>query len=71
MAPISHRMPPASANERHQIIIPSDLVRRIRDWRSKQPDLPNKSEAIRRLVEIALEVEGGARKPAPKGKGKA
>jgi hypothetical protein len=27
------------------------------DWRRRQPDLPGRPEAIRRLVELALEVQ--------------
>jgi hypothetical protein len=30
------------------------LDARIAKWRREQPDLPNRSEAIRRLVEIGL-----------------
>lgn len=29
-------------------------VQRIDEWRRQQPDLPSRSEAIRRLLEIAL-----------------
>jgi hypothetical protein len=31
-------------------------------WRSKQPDLPSRSEAIRRLVALALEAEANKKK---------
>ena len=31
-----------------------DLLRGIDDWRRKQPDLPSRSESIRRLVGQAL-----------------
>jgi Arc/MetJ-type ribon-helix-helix transcriptional regulator len=31
-----------------------ELDARIAEWRREQPDLPNRSEAIRRLVEIGL-----------------
>lgn len=30
------------------------LVAEIDKWRAKQPDVPNQTEAIRRLVEIGL-----------------
>lgn len=30
------------------------FLAKIDDWRRKQPDLPHRSEAIRRLVESAL-----------------
>jgi hypothetical protein len=29
-------------------------LRRIDDWRRQQPDLPSRSEAIRRLIDAAL-----------------
>jgi hypothetical protein len=34
-------------------------LRAIDEWRRQQPDLPSRSEAIRRLVDIALRAEGG------------
>jgi hypothetical protein len=30
---------------------------RIDEWRRRQPDLPNRTEAVRRLIEIALKAE--------------
>jgi hypothetical protein len=30
-------------------------IRAIDEWRRRQPDLPNKNEAIRRLIDIALQ----------------
>jgi hypothetical protein len=32
-------------------------VAAIDEWRRKQPDLPSRSEAIRRLVELGLKVK--------------
>lgn len=34
--------------------MPASMVDDIDDWRRRQPDVPNRSEAIRRLVEIGL-----------------
>ena len=31
-----------------------EFLARLDQWRRKQPDLPNRSEAIRRLVEAAM-----------------
>jgi hypothetical protein len=31
-----------------------DMIARIDDWRRVQPDLPNRAESVRRLVEIGL-----------------
>jgi hypothetical protein len=32
-----------------------EFIRRIDDWRRVQDDLPSRSEAIRRLIELGLE----------------
>jgi hypothetical protein len=54
----------ASAVKRLQLIAPVDWLKRIDAWRRHQPNLPSRSEAIRRLVEIGLETEGrGEKKP--------
>jgi hypothetical protein len=54
------RMPPKLDDEikRINMVAPAALVKKIDDWRRLQPDLPNLSEAIRRLCEIALKVKG-------------
>ena len=41
---------------RFQMIMNEELDTRLADWRRVQPDLPNRNEAIRRLIEQALEV---------------
>jgi hypothetical protein len=43
-------MSPSSPGERLQIIVTPDFLRDVDEWRSKQPDIPNRSEAIRRMV---------------------
>lgn len=50
-------MPPKLEDEtkRLNMVAPASWVKRIDDWRRQQPDLPNISEAIRRLVELGLE----------------
>jgi hypothetical protein len=40
-----------------------EFLRAIDDWRRKQPEIPSRAEAIRRLVEVALAAE-----PKPKRK---
>jgi hypothetical protein len=35
---------------RLHVLVPPDFLRILDDWRRKQTDLPNRSEAIRRLV---------------------
>lgn len=49
---------PTDPADRHQLIINTELMRLVTEWRGKQPDVPNKSEAIRRLLTIALKIEG-------------
>lgn len=52
-------MPPKlddnSPTERIQIVAPASWVERIEEWRRKQPRIPSKSEAIRILVDQALD----------------
>ena len=46
-----------------QMRVNDEFIRTIDEWRRKQPDLPSRTEAIRRLVEFGL-------KAAPGGKAK-
>ena len=50
--PADDSMPPKLDDEikRLNIIVPAAWARRVDDWRRHQDDLPNFSEAIRRLV---------------------
>jgi hypothetical protein len=47
---------------------PLAWMRSIDRWRGQQPDVPSRSEAVRRLVEIALEQEGPANVHAVSGR---
>ena len=49
--------------QRLNMVAPASWVKRIDDWRRREPDLLNLSAAIRRLVEMGLE-------SAKKGKGR-
>ena len=53
------RMPPKLDDDikRLNIVAPTSWVKRIDAWRGRQADVPNLSEAIRRLVDMALEAE--------------
>ena len=51
-----------------QMRVNDEFVRRIDDWRRKQPELPSRSEALRRLIELGLQV---AQQPQDKAKGSA
>jgi hypothetical protein len=43
--------------KRLNLIMPTALTRKVDDWRGRQDDVPNFSEAVRRLLEIAIESE--------------
>lgn len=53
---------PDDDTKRITITAPSAWTRRVDDWRRKQADLPNLSEAIRRLVDEALAGERKAKR---------
>jgi metal-responsive CopG/Arc/MetJ family transcriptional regulator len=44
-------------DQRIQLVINKRLVREIDEWRRRQPNLPSRSEAIRRLIEAGLKAE--------------
>jgi metal-responsive CopG/Arc/MetJ family transcriptional regulator len=44
-------------DQRIPVMMSADEVEAIDEWRRKQPDLPSRSEAIRRLVELGLKVK--------------
>ncbi|MCJ2189150.1 hypothetical protein [Novosphingobium beihaiensis] len=46
-------------DQRIPIMMSVTEVARIDDWRSKQPGIPSRAEAIRRLVESALDQSKG------------
>ena len=41
--------------KRLNMVVPASWMEKIDQWRAKQPDLPNISEAVRRLVEAGLD----------------
>jgi len=61
------RMPPKLADgvRRVALMAPIALIARINAWRQRQADVPNLSEAIRRLIEMAL--DAAEKKGKPKG----
>lgn len=42
------------SDKRVNVVLPADLIKKIDNWRRKQPDLPNMSAAVRQLLERAL-----------------
>jgi hypothetical protein len=45
---------PTGKGEPIQVRMQPDAINRLDAWRKKQPDLPSRPEAIRRIVESAL-----------------
>jgi hypothetical protein len=41
-----------------QMRVSSSFLKSVDEWRRRQPDLPSRSEAIRRLVELGLKAKG-------------
>jgi hypothetical protein len=56
--PMPPKLDTDSATERVQLVTTAAWMERLEEWRRKQPRIPSKSEAIRMLVEKALEAEG-------------
>jgi hypothetical protein len=46
------------------IAIDDEMDRALTDWRRRQPDLPNRTEAIRRLISAALAADARTKKRA-------
>ena len=47
---------------RIHMVMPAAWAYKVDDWRRREPDSPNLSEAIRRLVEMGLEAAKQERK---------
>lgn len=55
MATIRPGRPSGRTQDRpFQMRVTEEFVKKLDDWRRKQPDLPSRAEAIRRLVEAGL-----------------
>lgn len=52
-------MPADNQTERLQMRVSPEFLVEVDNWRRKQADIPNRSEAIRRLVELALKGKTG------------
>jgi len=48
---------PLKHDHQFQMRASGEFLKKIDDWRRKQTDIPGRAEAIRRLVEIALQTE--------------
>lgn len=63
------QLPPklAASVRKVNLIVPSELLERVDNFRRHLPGLPNRSEALRALIEKGLDTE--ERKKGKKGKG--
>jgi len=55
--------PPTGQDPVTAVRLSPALKSQIEDWAKKQPDSPSRSEAIRRLVQVALAAQGKQRRP--------
>ena len=53
----------ADKSKKFALIVAEDWVHEVDEWRRRQPDLPNFSEAVRRLTEEALDHDEKKKKP--------
>jgi hypothetical protein len=55
------KMPPKldkeTATGRIQVVAPASWVKRVDDWRRRHPEMPNRSKAVRMMVDLYLESE--------------
>jgi hypothetical protein len=50
-------MPDEEKTERFNMRVSPSFIRAIDDWRRKQPDVPPRAEAIRRLCDLAIKAK--------------
>lgn len=48
---------PMAELKRFEMLAPPEWLEMVDDWRRRQKDLPSRAEAIRRLVDLALDYE--------------
>lgn len=69
MIPRPEVPPKLAANVRKvNLIVPSDQLERVDNYRRHLPGLPNRSEAIRALIDMGLEVAAKGKAGKPKAK---
>ena len=51
------RKRPAVTGDPVMVRVQPEMAKELDDWRRKQADLPNRPEAIRRLVELGLKAK--------------
>ena len=61
------RMPPKLKPDdetiRLNLAVPASLMKKVDEWRRHEPEIPGRSEAIRQLLEAALEASKKRGKP--------
>jgi hypothetical protein len=57
------RSPPTGQDPVTAVRLSRALKSRMQDWAKQQPDNPSRSEALRRLVELALAAKWKRRRP--------
>jgi Arc/MetJ-type ribon-helix-helix transcriptional regulator len=55
--------PPTGQDPVTAVRLSPALKSQIEDWAEQQPDNPSRSEAIRRLIKLALAAKGKQRRP--------
>jgi hypothetical protein len=55
-------------SESDQVRLAPAVLKTIDDWRGKQPDLPDRAEAIRRLVGLSISSPTRSHSPKPRSK---
>ena len=64
---LSNELNPAEPKtERFELRLSSELLTRVDEWRRAQTDLPSRSEAVRRLMEIGLSAQTATTLNKPK-----
>ena len=65
----SNKGRPSIDSEAATVRMPRSLIVALDDWRRAQPDLPGRPKAIRRLIELGLQVAHRAPDPITPTKG--
>lgn len=60
---------PGMKSERLEMRVTAEWLAKVDDWRRRQPIIPTRTEAVRTLVELALQAgQGAAAAPEPRQK---
>lgn len=45
------------SSRQYHLVLPDDLIHEVEEWRRKQPEIPTRAEAFRRLVRRGLKAD--------------